>query len=142
MAIEERVLSSLQSAVQAGSLDRGEVLDTPYVINRLDGVLMDCNDLFRDLVGKQDLHGTHYKERCPSDAIKRITDQVYASIESLGFARSQKPMLTYDGKIHDVSYEAQLVAVSGKAFVLASLTIEALDIGQVSNTSKTTFSLF
>ena len=75
MSIEHRIISSLQSALHAGPLLPGEELDTPYVISSLDGRLMDCNSMFYDLVARDDLKGTHYRERCPTDEIEEITNQ-------------------------------------------------------------------
>ena len=136
MSIERRIISSLQSALHAGPLLPGEELDTPYVISSLDGRLMDCNSIFYDLVAKDDLKGTHYRERCPTDEIEEITNQIFASINMFGFSKSQRLLLAYDGKVHDVSYERQLVGIAGCAFVLASLTVERFDIGKVSRRSN------
>ena len=129
MSIERRVISTLQSALWAGSLQPGERVDSPYVISSLDGKLMDCNSFFCDLVGKGDLEGTHYRERCPTLEIEEATNGVFDSIEEYGMLRSAKPILGYDGKIHSVSYEAQLIAIGGKAFVFASMMIDKWDIG-------------
>ena len=142
MSIEHRIISSLQSALHAGPLLPGEELDTPYVISSLDGRLMDCNSIFYDLVAKDDLKGTHYRERCPTGEIEKITNQIYASIIMFGFSKSQRLLLAYDGKVHDVSYERQLVGIAGSAFVLASLTVERFDIGKISRQPNRNIFLF
>lgn len=49
-----------------------------------------------------------------------------------GFSKSQRPLLAYDGKVHDVSHEIQLIGIAGFAFVLTSLTVERFDIGKIS----------
>lgn len=38
MSIESRIMSTLQSALRAGSLEPGNKIDTPYVISSLDGL--------------------------------------------------------------------------------------------------------
>tara|TARA_B100000029_G_scaffold506510_1_gene589390 strand:- start:2732 stop:3211 length:480 start_codon:yes stop_codon:yes gene_type:complete len=129
VSIERRIISTLYSALRGGSLRPGDSVDSPYVISSLDGTLMDCNSIFCDLVAKGDLQGTHYRERCPTLEIEKATSEVFDSIEQYGMLRSEKPILGYDGKIHYVSYEAQLIAIGGKAFVFASMLIDELDIG-------------
>ena len=136
MSIEHRIISSLQSALRAGPLLPGEELDTPYVISSLDGRLMDCNSIFDDLVARDDLKGTHYRERCPTDEIEEYNNQIFESIEVVGFSRSRRPLLAYDGKVHDVSHEIQLIGIAGRAFVLSSVTVERFDIGKVSRRSN------
>ena len=132
MSIENRIMSTLQSALRAGSLEPGNKIDTPYLISSLDGRLIDCNSIFCELVAKGNLQGTHYRERCPTDEIEEDTNQIFESIEVLGFSRSRRPLLAYDGKVHDVSYERQLIGISGRAFVLTSGNVERFDIGKVS----------
>ena len=132
MSIENRIISTLQSALRAGSLEPGNKIDTPYIISSLDGWLIDCNSIFCELVAKGNLQGTHYRERCPTDEIEEDTNQIFESIEVLGFSRSRRPLLAYDGKVHDVSYERQLIGISGRAFVLTSGNVERFDIGKVS----------
>ena len=132
MSIENRIISTLQSALRAGSLEPGNQIDTPYIISSLDGWLIDCNSIFCELVAKGNLQGTHYRERCPTDEIEEDTNQIFESIEVLGFSRSRRPLLAYDGKVHDVSYERQLIGISGRAFVLTSGNVERFDIGKVS----------
>ena len=132
MSIENRIISTLQSALRAGSLEPGNKIDTPYIISSLDGWLIDCNSIFCELVAKSNLQGTHYRERCPTDEIEEDTNQIFESIEVLGFSRSRRPLLAYDGKVHDVSYERQLIGISGCAFVLTSGNVERFDIGKVS----------
>ena len=142
MSIERRIISSLQSALHAGPLLPGEELDTPYVISSLDGRLMDCNSMFYDLVARDDLRGTHYRERCPTDEIEEYNNQIFESIEVLGFSKSRRPLLAYDGKVHDVTHERQLIGISGRAFVLTSGIIERFDIGKVSRQSNRNIFLF
>ena len=132
MSIESRIISTLQSALRAGSLEPGNKIDTPYVISSLDGCLIDCNSIFCELVSKGNLQGTHYRERCPTDEIEEDTKQIFESIEVLGFSKSRRPLLAYDGKVHDVTYERQLIGISGRAFVLTSGNVERFDIGKVS----------
>ena len=132
MTIENRIISTLQSALHAGSLEPGNRIDSPYLISSLDGRLVDCNSIFCDLVAKDDLKGTHYRERCPTDEIEECTNQIFESIEVLGFSKSRRPLLAYDGKVHDVSHEMQLIGIASFAFVLTSLTVERFDIGKVS----------
>ena len=132
MSTENRIISTLQSALRAGSLEPGNKIDTPYLISSLDGRLIDCNSIFCELVAKGNLQGTHYRERCPTDEIEEDTNQIFESIEVLGFSRSRRPLLAYDGKVHDVSYERQLIGISGRAFVLTSGNVERFDIGKVS----------
>ena len=132
MSIENRIISTLQSALRAGSLEPGNKIDTPYIISSLDGWLIDCNSIFCELVAKGNLQGTHYRERCPTDEIEEDTNQIFESIEVLGFSKSRRPLLAYDGKVHDVSYERQLIGISGRAFVLTSGNVERFDIGKVS----------
>ena len=67
MTIENRIISALQSALRAGSLEPGNKIDTPYLISSLDGRLIDCNSIFCELVAKGNLQGTHYRERCPTN---------------------------------------------------------------------------
>ena len=132
MTIENRIISTLQSALHAGSLEPGNRIDSPYLISSLDGRLVDCNSIFCDLVARDDLQGTHYSERCPTDEIEECTNRIFESIEVSGFANSRRLVLAYDGKVHDTYYERQLVGISGRAFVLASLTVEEFDIGKIS----------
>ena len=132
MSIENRIISTLQSALRAGSLEPGNKIDTPYIISSLDGWLIDCNSIFCELVARGNLQGTHYRERCPTDEIEEDTNQIFESIEVLGFSKSRRPLLAYDGKVHDVSYERQLIGISGRAFVLTSGNVERFDIGKVS----------
>ena len=132
MSIENRIISTLQSALRAGSLEPGDKIDTPYVISSFDGRLVDCNSIFCELVARNNLQGTHYSERCPTDEIEECTNQIFESIEVLGFSKSRRPLLAYDGKVHDMLYERQLIGISGRAFVLASLTVERFDIGRIS----------
>ena len=102
MSIENRIISTLQSALHAGSLEPGNKIDTPYVISSLDGRLIDCNSIFCELVARGNLQGTHYRERCPTDEIEEFTNQIFESIERLGFSKSRQPLLAYDGKVHDM----------------------------------------
>ncbi len=132
MSIENRIISALQSALRAGSLEPGNKIDTPYLISSLDGRLIDCNSIFCELVARGNLQGTHYRERCPTDEIEEHTNQIFESIERLGFSKSRRPLLAYDGKLHDVTFERQLIGISGRAFVLASGNVERFDIGKVS----------
>ena len=136
MSIEHRIISTLQSALRAGSLEPGDKIDTPYLISSLDGKLIDCNSIFCELVARGNLQGTHYRERCPTDEIEEDTNQIFESIEALGFSKSRRPLLAYDGKVHDVSYERQLIGISGRAFVLTSGNVERFDIGKVSRRSN------
>ena len=85
MSIENRIISTLQSALRTGSLEPGDKIDTPYVISSFDGRLVDCNSIFCDLVARGNLQGTHYRERCPTDEIEECTNQIFESIEVLGF---------------------------------------------------------
>ena len=132
MSIEHRIISALQSALHAGPLEPGNIIDTPYVISSLDGRLVDCNSHFCDLVARNDLLGTHYSERCPTYEVEEHTNQIFESIEKMGFSKSRRPLLAYDGKVHDVSYERQLIGISGHAFVLSSGIVEAFDIDNIS----------
>ena len=132
MSIENRIISTLQSALRAGSLEPGNKIDTPYVITSLDGTLIDCNTIFCQLVARENLQGTHYRERCPTYEIEEHTNEIFESIEGLGFSRSRRPLLAYDGTVHDMSYEHQLIGISGHAFVLTSGNVERFDIGKVS----------
>lgn len=142
MSIENRIISTLQSALCVGSLEPGNKIDTPYVITSFEGRLIDCNSIFRELVAKDDLQGTHYSERCPTDEVEECTNQLFESIERLGFLKSRRPLLAYDGKVHDVSYEHQLIGISGRAFVLTSGTVEGFDIGKVSRQTNSKIFLF
>jgi hypothetical protein len=142
MSIENRIISTLQSALRAGSLEPGSKIDTPYLISSLDGMLMDCNPIFCELVARDNLQGTHYRERCPTDEIEEFTNQIFESIEKLGFSKSRWPLLAYDGKVHDVSFERQLIAISGHAFVLSSGNVERFDIGKVSEQTDRKIFLF
>ena len=132
MSIDNRIIATLQSALRAGSLEPGNKIDTPYVISSLDGRLIDCNSIFCELVARGNLEGTHYRERCPTDEIEEYTNQIFESIEVLGFSKSRRPLLAYDGKVHDLTYERQLIGISGRAFVLTSGNVERFDIGKVS----------
>ena len=132
MTIENRIIATLQSALHAGSLEPGSKIDTPYVITSLDGTLIDCNTIFCQLVARENLQGTHYRERCPTDEIEAHTNQIFESIEGLGFSTSRRFLLAYDGIVHDMSYEHQLIGISGHAFVLTSGNVERFDIGKVS----------
>ena len=132
MTIESRIISTLQSALRAGSLEPGNKIDTPYVITSLDGTLIDCNTIFCQLVARENLQGTHYRERCPTDEIEEHTNEIFESIEGLGFSTSRRPLLAYDGTVHDMSYEHQLIGISGHAFVLTSGSVERFDIGKIS----------
>ena len=132
MSIENRIVSTLQSALRAGSLEPGNKIDTPYIISSLDGWLIDCNSIFCELVAKGNLQGTHYRERCPTDEIEEFTNQIFESIEVLGFSKSRRPLLAYDGKVHDMSFERQLIGISGHAFVLTSAIVKGFDIGKIS----------
>ena len=132
MSIENRIISALQSALRAGPLEPGNKIDTPYLISSLDGRLIDCNSIFCELVARGNLQGTHYRERCPTDEIEESTNQIFESIERLGFSNSRQPLLAYDGKLHDVCFERQLIGISGRAFVLTSGNVERFDIGKVS----------
>ena len=141
MSIENRIIATLQSALRAGSLEPGNKIDTPYVITSLDGRLIDCNSIFRELVAKDDLQGTHYSERCPTEELEGFTNEIFESIETLGFSTSRQPVLGYDGKVHDMSFERQLVGISGRLFVLISGKVEKFDIGQISRqTDRKVFS--
>ena len=142
MTIENRIISTLQSALRAGSLEPGNRIDSPYLISSLDGRLVDCNSIFCDLVARDDLQGTHYRERCPTDEIEAHTNQIFESIEGLGFSTSRRFLLAYDGVVHDMSYEHQLIGISGRAFVLSSGIVERFDIGKISRqTDRKIFSL-
>jgi hypothetical protein len=142
MSIQNRIILTLQSALRADSLEPGIKIDTPYVISSFDGRLIDCNSIFCELVARDDLQGTHYRERCPTDEIEECTNQLLESIETLGFSKSRLPLLAYDGKVHDVSYEHQLIGISGRAFVLSSGIVERFDIGKISRqTDRKIFSL-
>jgi hypothetical protein len=132
MSIENRIISTLQSALRAGSLEPGSKIDTPYIISSLDGYLIDCNSIFCELVAKDNLQGTHNSERCPTDEIEEYTNRIFESIAALGFFKSRRPLLAYDGKVHDVSYESQLIGISGRGFVLTSANVERFDIGEIS----------
>ena len=132
MSIENRIISALQSVLRAGSLEPGNKIDTPYVISSLDGMLMDCNPIFCELVARDNLQGTHYRERCPNREFEEFTNKIFESIETLGFSKSRQPLLGYDGKVHDVSFERQLIGISGRLFVLASGYVERFDIGEIS----------
>ena len=139
MTIENRIISTLQSALHAGSLEPGNKIDTPYVITSFEGRLIDCNSIFCELVARGNLQGTHYRERCPTDEIEEYTNQIFESIEVMGFSKSRRPLLAYDGKVHDVSYEHQLIGISGRAFVLTSGNVERFDIGEVSQSYSKVF---
>ena len=132
MSVENRIISALQSALRAGSLEPGNKIDSPYLISSLDGRLVDCNSIFCDLVARDDLQGTHYRERCPTEELEGFTNQIFESIETLGFSKSRQPLLGYDGKVHDMSFERQLIGISGRLFVLVSGNVERFDIGKVS----------
>lgn len=132
MSIENRIISTLQSALRAGSLEPGNKIDSPYLISSLDGNLVDCNSIFCDLVARDDLQGTHYRERCPTEELEGFTNQIFESIETLGFSKSRQPLLGYDGKVHDMSFERQLIGISGRLFVLVSGNVEKFDIGKIS----------
>ena len=132
MSVENRIISALQSALRAGSLEPGNKIDSPYLISSLDGRLVDCNSIFCDLVARDDLQGTHYRERCPTEELEGFTTQIFESIERLGFSKSRQPVLGYDGKVHDMSFERQLIGISGRLFVLVSGNVERLDIGEIS----------
>ena len=142
MTIENRIISTLQSALRAGSLEPGKIIDTPYVITSLDGTLIDCNTIFCQLVARENLQGTHYRERCPTDEIEAHTNQIFESIEGLGFSTSRRPLLAYDGTVHDLSYEHQLIGISGHAFVLTSGNVERFDIGKISRQTDRKIFLF
>ena len=142
MSIENRIISTLQSALRAGSLEAGNKIDTPYVISSLDGTLIDCNRIFCELVARDNLQGTHYRERCPTDEIEECTNQIFESIEVLGISNSRRPLLAYDGKVHDMSFERQLIGISGHAFVLTSSNVERFDIGKISRRSNVKIVLF
>ena len=64
--------------------------------------------------------------------LRNLPRQIFESIEWMGFSKSRRPLLAYDGKVHDVSYERQLIGISGHAFVLTSGNVERFDIGKVS----------
>ena len=130
MSIENRIVAALQAALRAGSLEPGHQIDSPYLISSLDGRLVGCNSIFCDLVARDDLEGTHYRERCPTEAFEGFTNRIYAAIETLGFSTSRQPLRGYDGKVHDVSFERQLIGISGRAFVLTSGNVERFDIGK------------
>lgn len=132
MSIENRITSTLHSALRAGSLEPGNRIDSPYLISSLDGRLVDCNSIFCDLVARDNLQGTHYRERCPTEELEGFTNQIFESIEVQGFSTSRQPILAYDGKVHDISFERQLIGISGHLFVLISGTVERLDIGKIS----------
>ena len=51
---------------------------------------------------------------------------------ALGFSTSRQPILGYDGKVHDMSFERQLIGISGHLFVLVSGNVEEFDIGKIS----------
>ena len=132
MSIENRIISTLQSALRAGSLKPGSKIDSPYLISSLDGKLMECNSIFCDVVARDDLEGTHYSERCPTEELEGFTNEIFESIETLGFSTSRQPVLGYDGKVHDMSFERQLIGISGRLFVLVSGNVERFDIGEIS----------
>ena len=132
MSIENRIISTLQSALRGGSLEPGNKIDSPYLISSLDGRLVDCNSIFCDLIARDDLKGTHFSERCPTEEIEGFTNQIFESIEALGYSTSRQPVLAYDGKVHDLSFERQLIGISGRLFVLVSGTVERFDIGKIS----------
>ena len=141
MSIENRIISTLQSALRAGSLEPGNKIDSPILISSLDGRLAYCNSIFCDLVARDDLQGTHYSERCPTEELEGFTHEIFESIETLGFSTSRQPVLGYDGKVHDMSFERQLVGISGRLFVLISGKVEKFDIGQISRqTDRKVFS--
>ena len=142
MTIENRIISTLQSALHAGSLEPGNRIDSPYLISSLDGRLVDCNSIFCDLVARDDLQGTHFRERCPTEELEGFTTQIFESIERLGFSKSRQPLLGYDGKVHDMSFERQLIGISGHAFVLTSSNVERFDIGKISRQTNRKIFLF
>ena len=80
MSIENRIVSTLQSALRAGQLEPGNAIDSPYLISSLDGMLVDCNSIFCDLVARDDLKGTHYRERCPTQELEGFTHEIFASL--------------------------------------------------------------
>jgi len=142
MTIENRIISTLQSALHAGSLEPGNRIDSPYLISSLDGRLVDCNSIFCDLVARDDLQGTHFRERCPTEELEGFTNEIFESIEGLGFSKSRQPLLGYDGKVHDMSFERQLIGISGHAFVLTSGNVERFDIGKISRQTNRKIFLF
>ena len=142
MTIEHRIISTLQSALRADSLEPGNKIDSPYLISSLDGRLVDCNSIFCDLIARDDLKGTHFSERCPTEEIEGFTNQIFESIEGLGFSTSRRFLLAYDGTVHDMSYEHQLIGISGHAFVLTSGNVERFDIGKISRQTDRKIFLF
>ena len=136
MSIENRVISLLQSAVRADVLPDGHELNSPYVIHAVDGCLLDCNEAFSDLVARSDLCGTHFSERCPTRFIEKEGNDQIRKAKEAGFARLRRPILGYDGRIHSISCELQIVALGGTALFLSSFVIEAFDIGKITNRSK------
>ena len=142
MSVENRIISTLQSALRAGQLEPGSTIDSPYLISSLDGRLVDCNSIFCDLVARDDLKGTHYRERCPTQELEGFTNQIFASIEELGFSTSRQLVLGYDNKVHDMSFERQLIGISGHAFVLTSGNVEVFDIGKISGQTNRKIFLF
>ena len=136
MTIENRVISLLRSAVRAKSLPEGSDLSSPYVIHTGEGLLLDCNDAFIDLVGRSDLLGTHFSERCPTRFIEKKGDEQIQKARESGFAKLRRPILSYDGKIHSIMSELQIVSLGGRALFLSSFLVEALDIGKVFNQTK------
>ena len=112
------------------------------MITSFDGTLVDCNSVFCELVARDNLQGTHYRERCPTEELEGFTNQIFESIETLGYSTSRQLVLAYDGKVHDMSYEHQLIGLSGRAFVLTSGNVEKFDIGKVSRQTHKKILLF
>ncbi len=136
MSIENRVISVLRSAVRADSLPEGSDLNSPYVIHTGEGLLLDCNDAFIDLVGRSDLLGTHFSERCPTRFIAKKGDEQIQKAREAGFAQLRRPILSYDGKIHSIMAELQMVSIGGRALFLSSFVVEALDVGKIFDHKK------
>ncbi len=136
MSIENRVISVLQSAVRADSLPEGSDLSSPYVIHTGEGRLLDCNDAFTELVARSDLLGTHFSERCPTRFIQQKGDEQIQKAREAGFAQLRRPILSYDGKIHSIMAELQMVSLGGRALFLSSFVVEALDVGKIFDHKK------
>ena len=131
MSIENRVISLLQSAIRADVLPDGYDLDSPFTISTINGLLMSSNDAFQDLVANRNLMRTHYRERCPTRCVERLTEEMLAKTANLGYGSQRRPILGYDGKLHDITYEMQLVGIGGKAYLLSSIFVEGFDIGKI-----------
>jgi|TARA_B100000959_G_scaffold286873_1_gene367754 hypothetical protein len=136
MSIENRVISMLQSALRAGRLPEGDELNSPYVIHAANGRLLDCNAAFSDLVARSELSGTHFAERCPTRFIEEMGNEQIQQAKEAGFAQLRRPILAYDGKIHSITCELQIVALGGRALFLSSFVVEAFDIGKLPDGSK------